>query len=446
MDEVTDSFEENQKQDKLPASIITGSRKILVIILVICLVIIIIAFHFHIQLWHVDHVTIITFLSLPFGYLLLKVVLSFFYRPVNFPVTTGENAYPFTVSAIMPCYNESAESVMSAIKSLLSQTYPLKEIFFIDDGSPEPVAFDVVTDFIRRYNGHYHGTKLVAHRLIENKGKVCAQTWGFGYASSDLIMAVDSDGVIAPNGVEELIKVFAKDDKVGSVVGYVAARNVGEKFITTVQDINYSGAFSIGRAAQSVLNSVVVCSGALSLHRRQVVIDHLDEYLDESALGIAIKSGDDRRLTRISKKYGWKTKYQASAICYTEVPNKSRKFIRQRVRWTRSAWLYSIENFAKMSWKYLIFILFSFMETYLWLITLIIWLLFSRQIQLTWSFWIHALIYYVLMNYLNTVYYVFHKPIWYILSPVFSLFYGLSLMWVYLKTVFLLFNSKWGTR
>lgn len=443
---------EHLQENKPPGSSVTGIRKIIVVGLALFWVMIIVAFHHHFQLWHSQHFSVTAFLSLPFGYLLFKIILSFFYHPIDVPVLTGEDAFPFTISAVMPCYKESPESVMNAIESLLAQTYPIKEIFFVDDGTPmddddpKQSAYEAVVAFINRYNGHYHGTRLVAHRLPENQGKIYAQTWGFQYATGDLIMTVDSDGMIKIDGVEELVKVFANDDKVGSAVGYVAARNVADSFIATVQDINYSGAFSVGRAAQSVLNCVVVCSGALSLHRRTVVIEHLDEYLDETALGINLRSGDDRRLTRISKKSGWKTKYQSTAICYTEVPNRGQKFVRQRVRWTRSAWLGSIQNFGKVSWKYLNYILFSFMESYLWLITLILWFLFSRNVELSLEFWIHAAIYYVLMNYLGTVYYIFHKPIRYLLSPIFSLFYGLALIWIYIKTMLFLFNSKWGTR
>jgi len=436
-------YESDDNEEKLFASVVTGARKVIAIALALFLIVVIVLFHHHFQLRYDQPFSVMTFLSLPFGYLLFKVVLSFFYQPIDIPVTTGEDAFPFTVSAVMPCYNESAKSVLMAIESLLSQTYPLKEIFFIDDGSSEQEAYEAVLDFITHYDGN---VKLAAHRLPENSGKVYAQVWGFEQATSDLIMAVDSDGSIAPNGVEELVKVFAKDEKVGSVAGYVAARNVGESFVTTVQDINYSGAFSVGRAAQSVFNSVVICSGALSLHRRAIIMENLDKYLDETALRIAVRSGDDRRLTRISKQSGWKTKYQATAICYTDVPNHTKKFIRQRVRWTRSAWLYSIQNFGVVSWKRLVYILFSFMESYLWLITLILWFLFSRNIETSLDFWLHALIYYVLMNYLNTVYYIFHKPIRYILSPIHSLFYGVTLIWIYIKTVVLLFNGKWGTR
>ena len=456
MNKETGYEEEALAEHKQPGSIVTGSRKVIVILLAIFWVMVIVAFHNYVQIWREHTYALTRFLSLPFGYLLFKVILSFFYKPRDIELSkVAEEKKPLpSVSAVMPCYNEDKEAVLTAINSLLSQTYALKELFFVDDGSlddegePDTETYDAVCEFINAHHGYYNNTKLVAHRLAENQGKVHAQVWGFERATSDLIMATDSDGLIAPDGVEELVKVFVSDDKdkVGSVVGYVAAENVSKNFLTTVQDMNYSGAFSVGRAAQSVLNCVVVCSGAISLHRKSIILEHLDEYLNEDALGISVRSGDDRRFTQISRKYGWRTKYQATALCYTHVPEKLRKFVRQRVRWTRSSWLYSIRNFVNRPWKYLHYVLFSFMESYLWLITLIIWLLFSRRIELSLEFWIHAMIYYVLMNYLNTVYYIFHKPVRYLLSPIFSLFYGIMLIWIYIKTVLMLFSDKWGTR
>jgi len=433
-------------------NIINGSRKLIVILLVCFIVFVIILFHHFTNLHHTRQIDIMRILSLPFGYLMFKIILTFFYKPADVEVLTGEDAYPFTVSAIMPCYNEDAISVISAMESLLSQTYPLEEIIFVDDGTPideeseELSTYESVLLFIESHELTNHPTKIIAHRSEVNLGKVHAQAWGFLYTQSDLIMTVDSDGVMNDNALEELVKVFASDEAVGSAVGYIASHNLESGFVTKVQDMNYSGAFSVGRASQSVLNSVVVCSGAMSLHRRSIVIENMEDYLKEDALKITVGSGDDRRLTRLSKINGFKTKYQSTAICYTNTPEKRKMLVKQRVRWTRSSWIYSVQNFLVVPWSKFPYLLFSFMESYLWLINLLLWLFGTRNIETSLGFWIHAAIYYVLMNYLNTVYYVFHKPVRYLLSPIYGLYYGILLFWIYFKTTLRLFKSGWGTR
>lgn len=451
-----------EKETQRNGSIVNGGRKIFVILLVIFLVFVIGIFHHSVNIRHSFGANFRVFLSLPFGYLMLKIIISFFYRPVDTEVLEGEHAYPFTVSAVLPCYNERAEPVIDAIESLLAQTYPLKEIIFVDDGTPSPAkndeeipAYKAVVEFIKKHEIADHPTTITAHKLEENKGKVHAQVWGIAQVTSELLLTVDSDGTLNPNGVEELVKVFAKDrldaekfedEKVGSVVGYVAAGNLDDGFITKVQDMNYSGAFSVGRASQSVFNSVVVCSGAMSLHRRAIVLENMADYLNEKALRINVNCGDDRRLTRLSKINGFKTKYQSTAICYTSTPTKGKVFINQRVRWARSSWIYSIQNFGKVPWKYLPFIIFSFMESYLWLINLLIWFFCSRRIETSLTFWIHAMIYFILVNYVNTVYYVLHRPVRFLLSPVYGLYYFFALIWIYVQTFLRIFKPRWGTR
>lgn len=452
---------EKKRTEDRNGSIVCGSRKIVVVVLAVFLVIMTGIFHYSVNLQFTLGADFRVFLALPAGYLLVKVTLSFFYRPTQEEVLTGVDAFPYTVSAVLPCYNEKAEPVIGAIESLLAQTYPLKEIIFVDDGTPEPededevTAYDAVLELIEKHEKTNHKTRIIAHKLAVNQGKVHAQSWGIKYATSDLLMTVDSDGTVNPNGLEEMVKVFAHDRKkaketqdetVGSVVGYVAARNLDEGFVTKVQDMNYSGAFSVGRAAQSVLNSVIVCSGAMSLHRRSIVMAHMDDYVNEKALGIHVNSGDDRRLTRLSKIHGYKTKYQSTAICYTDTPMKQKVFVKQRVRWTRSSWIYSVQNFGVVPLKRLPYLIFSFMESYLWLINLLIWLIFSRKIETSTDFWIHALIYAMLLNYLNSVYYVFHRPFRFLISPIYGLYYFVMLNWIYVRTVLKLFKGNWGTR
>lgn len=119
--------------------------------------------------------------------------------------------------------------------------------------------------------------------------------------------------------MRELLKPF-NDKKVTSIVDHINARNVKDNVLTGMQDIMYHSAFRIGRAAQSIANCILVYSGALSMHRRHVVINNLEGFLDSSVFGIKIVTGDDRLLTYLSLKSGGKTKYQSTARCITDVP------------------------------------------------------------------------------------------------------------------------------
>jgi hyaluronan synthase len=332
-----------------------------------------------------------------------------------------------------------------AIDALIKQTYKIHEIIFVDDCSVDTSAYEGVCAFIKDHQGSYNGTKLVAHRQANQAGKRHAQIWGFKRATGDLLLLADSDGYLLPDAIEELVKVFS-DEKVGSVVGYIGARNAKKNFLTAMQDMSYCSAFHVGRASQSMTNSVVVCSGALSMHRRHIVLEHLDEFGKEWVLKIHVKNGDDRRLTVISRKNGWKTKYQSTAVCYTDVPDTTDKFIKQRIRWSRSTYLCSIQNLITKPWKYLIYVIHSFLEAYLWLITFLVWFLFPRELNPTWAWGVQAFVYYILMCYISKVYYLFQNPIKYILSPIYSLVYGILTIYIRIRTFLVLFNYGWGTR
>ena len=182
------------------------------------------------------------------------------------------------------------------------------------------------------------------------------------------------------------------------------------------------------------------------MHRRKIVLEHMDEFLKVNVLGIQIDNGDDRRMTVISTKNGWKTKYQSTAVCYTEAPDTVKKFVNQRTRWIRSSYLCSIQNLFTKPWRYPVYVIYSLLEAYLWLITFILWFIFSRDIDLTYEFFIDALIFYILISYANKVYYVFQNPIRYILSPIYSVAYGILLLWIRLRAIVFLIKYDWGTR
>jgi len=428
-----------------PLNIMTKSRKVVAAVLIIFWTVCIIIFQY--TTTESAHHRLPLILSITFIYLIYKLVLSLLYKPHTIERKMLIQS-ALTVSVVIPSFNESTDSVMQAIFSLTTQTYPIKEIIFVDDGSHMTAAYEAVCHYIDLHDGQINSIKLIAHRFSENRGKRHAQAWGFKRATSDLIQLMDSDGTLLSNATEELVKVFASKNgkKVGAAVGYIGARNAKKNMITTMQDMSYSAAFNVGRAAQSLTKSVVVCSGALSMHRRAVILAHLDEFLNERVLKIKVKNGDDRRLTVISRKNGWQTKYQSTAICYTEVPDTVGTFIRQRIRWSRSSYLCSIQNLFTRPWKYPVYVIYSFLEAYLWLITIILWMIFGRNIDLNFEFLLDAFIFYILMCYTSKVYYVFQSPMKYLFSPIYSVLYGGLLILIRLRALLALFKYGWGTR
>ncbi|MCM3766374.1 glycosyltransferase family 2 protein [Neobacillus niacini] len=383
------------------------------------------------------------FSTLSFGYLLLKVVVSYFYNPAK-----QEPKKEYKVSVIIPNYNESIESVNKSLACLLQQDYPIHEIIFVDDGSTDDSAFVEVSKMAQIIHSKNDPSlpKIITHQFEKNKGKKAAQAWGFTHATGDIFMLVDSDGYIFPDAVRELLKPF-NDDQVMSVVGHINARNAKENFLTRLQDVVYDKAFRVGRGAQSVTNAVLVCSGAISMHRANMVVDHLDEFLSPTVAGVPCEVGDDRMLTDIALKYGGKTKYQSTAVCLTDVPNKLKQLFKQQVRWGKSTYLFSIAS-LNHAWRKPFMLVWLLGEGYTW---------FFFSVSLTASFlqWtetyavifvLYSLGYMVLVAFISGVYYFFKNPLVYLFSPIFALMYMIILVPIRVWALVTINKTSWGTR
>lgn len=382
-------------------------------------------------------------LSLPMLYSLFKLISALFYYPSKKQITKN-----LKVSVVIPNFNESVGSVMKCIDCMLRQTYPVHEIIFVDDGSKDDSAYWHLVKFQKEMEAQERPwkTRLIVHKFEKNQGKKAAQAWGFQNATGDIFMLVDSDGYISHNAVKEMIRNF-ENDKVTSVCGHINLRNVRHNFLTRMQDIVYEPSFQSGRASQSVFGSVLVCSGALSMHRREVVIDNLDEFLDSKVFGIVNEAGDDRLLTFLSQKSGGKTVYQSTAICRTDGPTSLKTFFKQQVRWNKSALLYCAQS-LKVAWRRPMLAAMMILETYLWLICTVssFGLLMIFGMPLSASTLMMAVQYYIMVTYINKISYVFRSPVHFLLSPLYSLVYGALLLGIRVHALLTIGKFSWGTR
>lgn len=384
------------------------------------------------------------FYSINFLYLFVKIVLSFSYKPCYHPVQK------FKVSVIVPSYNESVESVVNSIRSILKQTYEIHEIIFVDDGSSSDEAFKAVKNIdinkLKNINPLNRATSLISIRLKQNLGKKEAQAIAFQRATGELFLLLDSDGEITTNSLAEMVRPFYSD-KVGSVVGRIEVRNVNASYWTKVQDIFYSNSFQLGRSAQSQTGSVIVCSGALSLHRARFIRRNLDVFKKEKFFGVPCSAGDDRLLTDISLERCYKTVFQYTAVCYTDVPVTFRQLFKQQCRWAKSAHIISLYS-IRYAFIRPIAIMWSMTETYLWLYNLVgmFVMLCIGGLKITIDIAIIASIYFILVSYLTNIYYSKKNIFTYIFSIYYSLGYSVVLFFVRIYSLLTIFRTGWSTR
>ncbi|HER2221303.1 TPA: hyaluronan synthase HasA, partial [Streptococcus pyogenes] len=95
-------------------------------------------------------------------YLVIKLGLSFLYEPFK------GNPHDYKVAAVIPSYNEDAESLLETLKSVLAQTYPLSEIYIVDDGSSNTDAIQLIEEYVNREVDICRN--VIVHRSLVNKG------------------------------------------------------------------------------------------------------------------------------------------------------------------------------------------------------------------------------------------------------------------------------------
>jgi hyaluronan synthase len=92
---------------------------------------------------------------------------------------------------------------------------------------------------------------------------------------------------------------------------------------------------NVYKQAQSVIRSVVCCSGCLAAYRASLLREVIDEFAGQRFLGEPCTHSEDRHLTNLVLKRNYEVVYVGEAISWTETPATVRGFLRQQRRWKR---------------------------------------------------------------------------------------------------------------
>jgi cellulose synthase/poly-beta-1,6-N-acetylglucosamine synthase-like glycosyltransferase len=229
-------------------------------------------------------------------------------------------------SIIIPFYNEKPALLRRTLESL-RDAKGNKQIIIVDDGSPDRSAYEMAqAEF----------PEMLLCRYEDNRGKRQAQKEGFRHATGEYIITIDSDTVLDPDAIINLLDPLLRDHRVGATTGDVKVLNRYENFLTRMIAARYWNAFSVERKALSGFGIVTCCSGVLSAYRYRFLAEHMEEYTHQTFLGEECTYGDDRHLTNLLLKDGWKIHFVQNAVCYTEVPTTYRQFFTQQLRWKKS--------------------------------------------------------------------------------------------------------------
>lgn len=377
------------------------------------------------------------------------------------------------VSVIIPVYNQK-KIISDVISAISNSTYQNFEIIAVDDGSTDGTR--IVLDELARSNSKL----VVIHKKNEGKRKTVSQ--GFMKSKGEIILNIDSDSIIHPKAIEELLKAFSSDSKIGAVVGNVRVLNGTKRLMPKIQDIWYDISFNLNKGVESIFGTVICCSGCMAAYRRKAILQFIP-YWSTSPL----KTGDDRQLTSLviakpgakidllssfaqkrlqhASSYDdaedriltgqslieWKTKYVASAVAFTEVPSTLRQFLKQQTRW-KKGYLRGQFFCSTFFWRKHPIMAFMYYLEFMATVTapLVIFTVLIYEPLITKQYWftIFFVVSQVLMGFIEGIDSKFRNPKMknWKYKPLMNLFAIFILPWVIFPTLINFRKNNWGTR
>ena len=224
------------------------------------------------------------------------------------------SAVHIPVSVIIPAYNE-AKVIVSTVARILSSEYRDLEVIVVDDGSRDKTA-----DLVREHFGHNTKVILVS---VPNGGKAKALNVGLARAKGDVVVALDADTEFEPQTISHLVRWFTDTD-MGAVAGNAKVGN-RVNMITRWQSLEYIVAQNLERRALAALDTLTVVPGAVGAWRRSALATIGGFPSDTLA--------EDQDLTIALQRAGFKVRFDASAVAWTEAPATLRGLAKQRFRW-----------------------------------------------------------------------------------------------------------------
>ena len=376
---------------------------------------------------------------------LFRTILWLRYKPDK-PESVEDGRWP-SVSVIMPAYNEE-ELIAKAIDSIFAVNYPQDklEVIAINDGSE-----DMTLLYMQRARRRY-GRKLRVVSFERNLGKRRALYAGMKLARGEVIVTVDTDGKIGRSALRNLVVPLVKDPEVAAVAGRVAVLNERANFLTRMLAVRYAVSFDFGRAYQSVFGTVQVCPGALTAYRKAVLIPLLREWVNQRFMKTPCLHGEDRALTTFILKAGYLTKYQSTAVVYSEAPSRFRQMNRMYTRWTRSYIRESILFSRFMFTRYrtrrrILPVLDFFFDNLLHPFHLFAIALISYSFVAHPIFILRQLAFLVILSFFLSLYYLrTNRSLAFLYGIPYALITAFFLWWIFPFSALTLKNQSWLTR
>lgn len=228
------------------------------------------------------------------------------------------------LTVIIPAYNEAA-SVAETILSLQQQSCPPHTIIVVDDCSTDD------TGGVARALG-----VTVICPAANTGSKAGAQNVALAHVATELVMAVDADTVLAPDGIETILCAL-HDPHIAAACGTVVPRRVRTLW-ERGRYIEYLFAFTFYKQVQDHYARPAISSGCFSIYRTRVLRQHGGWSQRTMA--------EDMDLTWTLYAAGEGVRFVPEAVCYPIEPHDYRFMSKQLRRWSHGF----IQNVA-LHWR-----------------------------------------------------------------------------------------------
>ncbi|MCI9844728.1 glycosyltransferase [Flavobacterium pectinovorum] len=261
------------------------------------------------------------------GVFLYNVYLYFRYKPME---SVTDDLLP-ACTVIVPAYNEG-KLVWDTLLSLAESDFPEQkmQLLAIDDGSKDDTWYWMQQAKIKL------GDRLTIFQQPENKGKRHALYRGFELGTGEIFVTVDSDSIVKKDTLRNLVTPFVLDEKCGAVAGNVHVLNNKKAILPKMLNVSFVMSFEFVRSAESMLGSVLCTPGAAAAYRKTAVFGCLDEWINQTFMGEPSDIGEDRAMTNMILKQGFRVLFQKNAVVLTSVPEQYTGLYKMFIRWGRS--------------------------------------------------------------------------------------------------------------
>ena len=234
------------------------------------------------------------------------------------------------ITVIIPVYN-SAETLRNCIKSVYDSNYDNRLIYVmvVHNGGNDN-SFEVFSKCQVEF------PELNMNWLTSKQGKSKALNLALFNSTGKYIIHIDSDGVLHPQALRNMVTYFEKNEDVHCVTGTIltdpALIDDTDKFflriLRKIEFCEYAQAFLAGRNFEAEFNSIYTLSGAFSAFRKSTIL--------KTRLYNTDTVCEDTQITfQVREWLNQKVSLCADAYFFVDPIEDVNKLYTQRQRWQR---------------------------------------------------------------------------------------------------------------